>query len=252
MASNGHTNPEGVSHEDSDMSLSDPELSLEGCCGGNCAGRCGCTCIACIGRSSFIVGNASTSNYPGQGGLQAAGQPNQASRPIDIIANRVDGLEIGNSYEDQFEGDPENHSWQAPQPHGLLTHYNIGRHNEEAGDGRPDWLRHHEIEVDADPASWYLSKPHQDHSDLAGAIEGEGMEHSMMVERDHVADSRSLSQYESSFSPTSTSASALLPDLRKPSLVYRPLPLVPENHVMAGTARRLYQDHRFYGGLESL
>ncbi|RMZ84966.1 hypothetical protein DV738_g436, partial [Chaetothyriales sp. CBS 135597] len=92
-----------------------------------------------------------------------------------------------------------NSSWQAPLPTGDLTHVNLDRLNQEAGDWRGDFLRRHAIEVDAQ------------------AIEGGGgimVEDSLNVENDPTADARSSSRHTWGAASSSISHSALLPDLR--------------------------------------
>ncbi|RMD41795.1 hypothetical protein DV735_g3334, partial [Chaetothyriales sp. CBS 134920] len=103
-----------------------------------------------------------------------------------------------------------------------LTHTNVDRFNQEAGDGRADFLRQHKIDVDARPDFFFLSPANRTEQDdaIEGGVRGNMMmmEDSLNVENDIVADARSSSrQCRSSYlgaSSSSLSRSGLLQDLR--------------------------------------
>ena len=220
----------------SSIDLDDLGPANRPCCGGGCSRNGGCTCADCTGRMSIPIANENTSNYAGQGGHD--------QRPVAAHANTISSALNSLTTQASYQ-DPDavgSNSYEAPLPSASpLTRQNIEQLNTQSG-GRyshAEWLARHYEDVDQNPAVWFNTPVDGDVFDVAGTIEGEGMEeslhslHSLHVGHESPAQSISmLSQYTSSFSRTSGSPTTFLPDMRR-SLVHRPLLLVPECHRMA-------------------
>lgn len=211
----------GDNEHNMDLTNLAPDEPCSGC-------QCGCGCAQCFCRFDLVADDSNRDHYTGEGGMaHPEGVP---TLPIDIAADQFPAILSSEASFDTPIIEP-NEAPQATIPSFALTQANINQlvHSHNETDSYPEaWLRQHRLEVDENPARFFISVVNDpemyEEEGVFGPLE---LESSMHVEDGNLGDSYStISQLTCPRSHSSRSASQVLSDTG--NFISRPLPLLPD------------------------